>query len=303
MAEHTLSAQPPNLHTRWDNSLPPVLAVDPGDTVVFETTCSTGGQLTPNSAVDDLAALDRGRVHTLTGPVAVRGAEPGDTLIVQVLEVVPREWGFNFTRPEAGLLSEDFPLHSLRVLHWRNADGSIPFAPGVRLPLRPFMGVCGVAPASPGAHRTRQPGAFGGNMDCRELGPGATLYLPVQVPGALFSTGDCHAVQGDGEVCVSALETAAHRARLRFDLRPGERLPRPRAETATHYITFGFDPDLGVAAQQAVRDMVAHLVRTRALSPIDAYALCSLIVDLRITQAVNGTRGVHAMLPKSIFAS
>lgn len=303
MAEHTLSARPPNLHSRWDSSLAPVLTVDPGDTVVFETTDATGDQLAPTATVADLMAVDRDRTHTLTGPVAIHGAAPEDTLVVQILEIVPREWGLNYNRVGAGLLPEDFPRHDLRVLRWRNVEGGIAFGPGVRLPLRPFMGIYGVAPAAPGPHRTREPGPFGGNLDCRELGPGATLYLPVQVPGALFSTGDGHAVQGDGEVCVTAVEVGMQRVRLCFDVRPGERLPRPQAETPTHYVTFGLDTDLDVAAEQATRDMIAYLGRSRGLSAADAYGLCSCIVDLRITQAVNGVRGVHALLPKDIFVS
>lgn len=303
MAEHTLPARPPNLHWRWDNALPPALTIDPVDTVVFETTDATGGQLTPDATLADLLTVDRDRLHTITGPVAIRGASPGDTLVVHILEIVPREWGFNWNRPGAGLLADDFPAPSMRAFRWRNADGAIHFGPGIRLPLRPFMGIYGVAPAVPGAHRTREPGVFGGNLDCRHLGPGATLYLPVQVPGALFSTGDGHAVQGDGEVNVTAVETGMQRVRLRFELRAGERLPRPQAETPTHYLTFGLDEDLDVAAQQALRDMIAYLGRAHGLPPAEAYRLCSLIVDLHVTQAVNGVRGVHAMLPKGIFTA
>lgn len=301
MARHHLPAIAPNLHTRWDRSLPPALIVDPGDVVVFETTEGMGGQIRPGTTAADLDGIDRSRLHTLTGPVAVRGARPGDVLAVTVLELVPAVHGANYHRPGVGLLPEEFQQAHLRHFHLDAERRWTDFATGIRLPVRPFMGIYGVAPAQPGAHSTIPPGRHGGNLDCKELGVAAIIYLPVQVEGALFSTGDGHACQGDGEVNVTALEIAMERAEMRLDLAPGMGLDFPRAETPTHHICFGLGSDLESAVRMAVREMIVYLVEGRGLNRDDAYTLCSVAVDLRVTQVVNGVKGVHAMLPKSIF--
>lgn len=313
MATHFLPARPEHLHTRWDRSLPPVLSVYPGDVVVLETVEGMGGQIDPATVAVQLDGLDRTRLHTLTGPVAVRGARPGDVLAITVLEIRPSEHGINYHRPGVGLLPDLFPDSHLlhfrldedrrwaEAIAWSTGETQHPLAFPLHLPVRPFMGIYGVAPAEPGAHRTIPPGAHGGNLDCKELGPGATLYLPVQVEGALFSTGDGHASQGDGEVNVTGLEIAMERVVLQFDLRRDLDLTMPRAETPTHHITFGIDPDLDLAARQAVTEMVDHLGALYGLERNLAYALCSLSVDLHITQAVNGIRGVHALFPKAVL--
>ncbi|MBI3969087.1 MAG: acetamidase/formamidase family protein [Chloroflexi bacterium] len=300
---HHLSAQPPNLRNRWNNQYQPVLTIDPGDTVVFETLDASEDQLRLDFTAADVLTMDRGKSHCLTGPVAVRGADPGDVLAVHIEEIIPRTYGFNYSRPGAGGLPDDFAEPWIRALTWEPGATRVRFAPGIEIPLRPFLGVMGVAPAADGEFRTFAPGPHGGNLDNKELVAGATLYLPVWVPGALFATGDGHATQGDGEVSVTAIECGMERVQLRFELRKGGNLPRPQAETPTHFITMGLDEDLDEAARQALRDMIAYLGATRAMQPLEAYGFCSLAVDLRVTQIVNGVKGVHAMLPKSVFTS
>jgi acetamidase/formamidase len=239
--------------------------------------------------------------HILTGPVAIDGAEPGDVLEVEILEVKLRQdWGYNVIRPLAGILPDDF--HESRLIHIpldaEKMVGRMPW--GLDLPLKPFFGVMGVAPPPAwGRVSSIQPRAFGGNLDNKELGAGAKLFLPVFVPGALFSCGDGHGVQGDGEVCITAIETALQ-GRFVFRLRKDLRMNYPRAETASHYITMFMDPDLDRCAENAVRDMIVLLGEKRNLSCEDAYTLCSLAADLRVTQAVNGSKGVHCMIEKAI---
>jgi len=239
--------------------------------------------------------------HILTGPVAVDGAQPGDVLEVDILEVKLRQdWGYNVVRPLAGILPDDF--HERRLIHIpldaAKMTGRMPW--GLDLPLKPFFGVMGVAPPPAwGRLSSIQPRAFGGNLDNKELGAGAKLFLPVFAPGALFSCGDGHGVQGDGEVCITAIETALQ-GRFALTLRKDLRFNYPRAETATHYITMYMEPDLDRCAENAVRDMIVLLGEKRNLSREDAYTLCSLAADLRVTQAVNGSKGIHCMIEKAI---
>jgi acetamidase/formamidase len=231
--------------------------------------------------------------HILTGPIAVEGAMPGDTLEVRIIDVQLRQdWGYNVIRPLAGTLPDDF--ETLRHLN---------------IPLDRARGVAtlpwGVAPPPHwGRISTIQPRAHGGNLDNKELGPGSSLYLPVHAPGALFSCGDGHGAQGDGEVCVTAIETALL-GTFELVLHPaaaGQGLAYPRGETATHWITMGMDPDLDRCLEMALRDMIKLLGEKAGLSREDAYTLCSLAVDFRITQSVNGVKGVHGMLRKSLMA-
>jgi acetamidase/formamidase len=239
--------------------------------------------------------------HILTGPIAVRGAEPGDVLEVDILDVTLRQdWGYNMIRPLAGTLPDDF--HEMRLLNIpldrEKMVGHMPW--GLELPLAPFFGVMGVAPPPAWGRITSLiPRAMGGNLDNKELGAGAKLYLPVFVPGALFSCGDGHGVQGDGEVCVTAIETALQ-GRFRLTLRKDLRLDYPRAETASHYMTMAMDPDLDQCVVKALRDMIVLLGEKRNLSREDAYTLCSLAADLRVTQTVNGSKGIHCMIAKEI---
>jgi acetamidase/formamidase len=240
--------------------------------------------------------------HILTGPVFVDGAAPGDTLEVRIVDVrLRQDWGYNVIRPLAGTLPEEFDL--TRLLHIPldagRRVGRLPW--GLDLPLHPFFGVMGVAPpAHWGRITTIVPRAHGGNLDNKELGPGASLYLPVHVPGALFSCGDGHAAQGDGEVCTTAIETALQ-GEFEFVLHKGTQLAYPRGETPTHWITMGLDPSLDQCLAIALREMIVLLGERAGLAREDAYTLCSLAVDFRVTQTVNQHRGVHAMLAKSLL--
>ena len=310
MAHHHLRSAAATCHWGFfDAALKPVLTVRSGDEVTIET-ISGGPQQLPDPKrfhippeMHDVHANSERSLpgHILTGPVAIEGAEVGDVLEVDILDVKLRQdWGYNVIRPLAGILPDDF--HEARLIHIpldaAKMTGRLPW--GLDLPLKPFFGVMGVAPPPAwGRVSSIQPRAFGGNLDNKELGAGAKLFLPVFVPGALFSCGDGHGVQGDGEVCITAIETALQ-GRFAFRLRKDLRLRYPRAETATHYITMFMDPDLDRCAENAVRDMIVLLGEKRNLSREDAYTLCSLAADLRITQAVNGSKGVHCMIEKAL---
>ena|SRR5579871_2748432 len=310
MAHHHLRSSAATCHWGYfDAALKPVVTVKSGDEVTIET-ISGGPQQLPDAKSfhippemhDVHANCERALPgHILTGPVAIDDARPGDVLEVEILEVKLRQdWGYNVIRPLAGILPDDF--HEPRMIHIPlDADRMVGRMPwGLDLPLKPFFGVMGVAPPPAWGRVTSiVPRAFGGNLDNKELGAGAKLFLPVFVPGALFSCGDGHGVQGDGEVCITAIETALQ-GRFVFKLRKDLRLNYPRAETATHYITMFMDPDLDRCAENAVRDMIVLLGEKRNLSREDAYTLCSLAGDLRITQAVNGSKGVHCMIEKAI---
>lgn len=308
---HVLLATSATVHTGFvDRSLEPVLTVDSGDVVSIETLMLLGGELAPGQTIDDITRLRQryragGRSsHTLTGPICVRDAEPGDVLEVRILRLLPHPFGVNYCMPGAsdtGTLPDEFPEGHVRDFRWEPGAGEADFGPGIRLPLRPFLGVMAVAPSEPGEVSAVRPGPYGGNLDLKELVEGTTLYLPVFVPGALFSTGDAHAVQGDGEVNGTAIETAMSEARLQFIVRKDMKLERPMAETPTHWITMGFHEDLDEAARIALRDAIDWLVRQRGLTREDAYSLCSLAVDLRITQLVDQDKGVHAMIPRAIW--
>ncbi len=238
--------------------------------------------------------------------LAVQFTLPGDTLEIRILRMVPYPYGVNFVLPGsagAGTLPEEFPEGRVKSFEWRDGAEHLPFASGIRVPLRPFLGSMAVAPAASGRVSAVPPGPYGGNLDLKELSEGATLYLPVFVSGGLFSAGDAHAVQGDGEVNTSAVETAMREAQLQFVLRKDLKLQLPMAETPTHWIAMGFHQDLDEAARIALRQAIAWLVQSRGLGREDAYSLCSLAVDMRITQLVNREKGVHAMIPKAIFTN
>ena len=310
MAAHRLDASV--VHHAWDNALAPRLEVAPGDTVVFDTRDAADGFYSRRSTHDDVIARGPFRGHPLTGPVRVRGARPGDALVVDVVEVVPAaDFGWTSIRPGRGLLPEaDFPKPHLVL--WDLADGRhARMGQGVAVPVEPFCGVMGTALDEPGAHSTMPPRKNGGNMDVKQLTAGSRLWLPVWVDGALFSVGDAHAAQGDGEVCVTAVEMQA-RVTLRFELERGRRLPEPRLRTpgplaagtnrGPWYATTAHGPDLFAAAQQAVRYMIDHLVETRGLSREDAYVLASVAVDLKISEVVDAPNWiVSAFLPESIL--
>lgn len=309
MAHHHLKSSPETCHWGYfDAKLKPALVIESGDEVTVET-LSGGPDVIPTDPRFETPP-ELHEVHTkcertmpghiLTGPIAIEGAAPGDVLEVKILDIQLRQnWGYNVIRPLSGALPTDF--NETRLLHIpldrERMVGTMPW--GTDLPLRPFFGVMGVAPI-PGWRRITSivPRSMGGNLDNKELVPGATLFLPVFNEGALFSCGDGHGVQGDGEVCVTAIETALT-GRFAFSLHKGARLTYPRAETPTHYITMGMDPSLDQCAVMALRDMIVLLGEKRGLSREDAYTLCSLAADLRVTQAVNGSKGIHCMIAKS----
>jgi acetamidase/formamidase len=299
------------VHFTWDAGNAPVLTVESGDTVVVHTRDVSDDQIGPDSTVDVIAGLDWDRVYPLAGPIVVAGAEPGDTLAVEILDLHTQGWGWTAILPGLGLLPDDFPDAYLRIFDLSDGD-LVHFRDDIHIPIEPFMGTMGVCPAGASAQPVMPPGRFGGNMDTRQLTRGATLYLPVQVPGALFSCGDAHAAQGDGEVCVTGLESPMYGA-LRFTLHKDRPIPAPqyltggplapRVADAPWYGTTGVGPDLFVGAQEAVRAMVDHLSAEHGLSPEDAYLLCSLCVDLRISEIVDaGQYVVSALLPLAIFA-
>jgi len=297
-------------HLAWDNSIEPVARIASGGTVEFDLLDAAGGQIGPDSTVETIRTLDFGRVDQVNGPIYVEGAAPGDTLQVEFLDLRPADWGWTALIPGFGLLADLFPEPALRI--WRLADGWAEFAPGIRIPLEPFCGEVGLAPGAPGALSTIPPYRHGGNMDTKHLTRGATLYLPVEAEGALFSMGDGHAAQGDGEVCGTAIETPM-RATVRLTVRKGLSIPQPqfltagplapRTNTAPYYATDGIAPDLLEAARLAVLHMIEHLERTYGLSRPDAYMLCSVAVDLKICEVVDAPNWlIGAFLPQSIFA-
>lgn len=293
----------------WDNSFEPAIRVAPGEALTFEVTDASSGQFTQSTTSADVPKLDFARVNPVVGPVFVEGAQPGDALLVEILDLKESGWGWTAAIPGFGLLADDFPDPAYHLSRY-SADG-VEFEPGIRLPFRPFAGTMGLAPAEPGLHSIVPPRDVGGNMDIRDLTIGARLWLPVQVPGALFSVGDTHAAQGDGEVCGTAVETSMD-VHLRFDLVKQANFRRPRFEIGGsptrhvdergYYVTTGIGPDLMDAAKDAVRDMIDHLGREYGLDPVLAYLLCSVAVDLRISEIVDQPNWIiAAYLPKAIF--
>jgi acetamidase/formamidase len=240
--------------------------------------------------------------HILTGPIAVRGAQPGDSLEVRIKKIeLTADWGWNTIRPLRGALPEDFPHFESRVIPLDREAMSAQLAWGPKIPLQPFFGILGTAPRPEyGRISSVEPREFGGNVDCKEYVAGTSVFLPVFVPGANFSAGDGHAVQGDGEVCLTALETCL-KGTFELVVHKNTKLAMPRAITPTHYITLGLDVDLDDAAKQALRDMIAWLVALQGWSPSEAYVFCSLACDLHVTQLVDGNKGVHAMVRKELL--
>ena len=303
MAEHELSAEP--THSRWNADLPPRLTIDSGDTVHFECQDSSGAQVHPAMSVDEFQQIDRGRIHALTGPVAIHDAGVGDVLQIDVLEVRHKGWGWSSVIPGLGFLKERFSEPFL--FHWElDAEVTRSLAPAI-VPLRPFCGIMGVAPHEHGEIRTRPPGVFGGNIDVRELAAGATLYLPVQGPGAQFSCGDAHAAQGDGEVCINGIECPAD-VTLRFRLHKSKPLAGPLVESApsdekgSSWVVVESSIDSTSAAKAATDRMVDLLVANWGFEPVHAYLLCSVAMKLQLSQVVNEPMfTVAAALAKSIL--
>jgi acetamidase/formamidase len=298
------------VHFTWDAGNEPVVTVDSGDTVVVHTRDVSDNQIAPDSTADVIADLNWDRVYPLAGPIAVTGAEPGDTLAVEILDLHTRGWGWTAILPGLGLLPDDFPDPYLRIFDLTRGDFAW-LRDDIAIPIEPFLGTMGVCPAGAHEQSVMPPGTFGGNVDIRQLVRGTTLYLPVQVDGALFSCGDAHAAQGDGEVCVTGIEAPMY-ATLRFTLEKGRSIPAPQFRTAGpltprvdgggFYGTTGVGGDLHAAAQDAVRAMIDHLGDAHGLSREDAYVLSSLCVDLKISEIVDaGQYIVSALLPDAVF--
>lgn len=308
MATHHLDDRAP--HAFWDRSLPPRLEIRSGDTVVFETLEASAGQITPRSKHPALSTLSFDPIHPLTGPVFVKGAEPGDALEVEVVRLKHKGWGWNAVIPGFGLLADDFATPYLH--HYTLTRAGCVFRKDIVIPFEPFCGVMGVAPREDGRLDTIPPRENGGNIDIRHLTAGAKLYLPVLVQGALFSCGDCHAAQGDGEVNGTGIEspmTVTLRFRvvkrmalpeLRF-ITPA-RKPLTRAGAAGYYVTTAHGPDLHANARTAVRYMIDYLAKKHRMSREQAYCLCGAAVDLKISEIVDAPNWiVSAYLPLGIF--
>lgn len=293
MAEHSLTALP--THSKWNRALAPRLTIAPGDTVHMECVDSSGAQVHPAMTLAEYLKINRDLIHALTGPIFVESAEPGDVLEVNILDVQHKGWAWTSVYPGLGFLKQRF--HEPYFFIWK-LDGSVSrsLEPAV-VPLRPFCGVMGVERAEDGEFRTRPPGIFGGNMDVRELCAGATLYLPVLNRGALFSAGDAHAAQGDGEVCINGMECPVD-VTLRFNLHKGRPLSAPMIETAPdphrgteaaagEWIVVESATDATDAARAATSRMIDFLSARWGFSDIHAYLLCSVAMNLRVSQVVN----------------
>jgi len=282
-------------HLAWDPAIPPIETVESGAIVEFDLLDAAGGQLTADSTVEDLARLDFDRVDQVNGPIAVVGAEPGDTLQIDLLEFEPADWGWTASIPGFGLLADQFADPYLRITKVPRPGEPAEFLPGVRVPIVPFCGEVGVAPVD-GPRSTIPPDLHGGNMDTRHLTAGATLFLPVFHDGARLSMGDGHAAQGDGEVCGTAIESQ-HKVTLKLDLVKGANLKMPRFRTpgpvSRHLdekgydVTTGIGPDLFTGARNAVSGMIDLLTKRHNMSAIEAYMLCSVCADLRISEIVD----------------
>jgi acetamidase/formamidase len=298
------------VHYTWDVSHEPVLTIDSEDVVVLQTRDVSDNQITPSSDASAIATLNWDRVYPLAGPIAVRGARPGDTLAIEILDIHTLGWGWTAIIPGFGLLPDDFKNPYLKIFDLTRGDFTY-LREDIAIPIEPFFGTMGVCPAGASKQAVMPPGIFGGNLDTRQLTRGTTLFLPVQVESALFSCGDAHAAQGDGEVCVTGIEAPMYAA-LRFTLQKGRKIPAPQFVTAggllpkvNHagfYATTGVGPDLYRGAQDALRAMIDYLGETYRLSAEEAYVLASLVVDLKISEVVDaGVYVVSAFLPLAVF--
>ncbi len=315
---HTLMPSPDTVHVgNFNAALKPVLTIESGDVVELESASAIAPSAVdasgavPASAVPDYVRKvhaeikDRGPGgHFLTGPIYVNGAVPGDVLEVRILDVsLAVDYGYNTQRPYNGTLPDEFPAFWQRVIPLNRSARTAEVAKGVVIPLtRPFFGIMGVAPhGSMGRISSAPPGIHAGNLDNKDLAAGAILYLPVHAEGALFSAGDAHAAQGHGEVDLTAIETGL-RGRFQFIVRKDMKLTWPRAETPTHWMVMGLNPDLDEAMKIAVRETIAFITgRFPHLTRQEAYMIASVAVDYHVTQVVDGTKGVHGMIPKAIF--
>ena len=309
---HTFKITPDKAYNGMlESTISPVLTIDNGDTVIFNTVMLLEGKLRADMTIQELLALRKevlGRgngAYAFTGPFFIKGAEPGDVLEIRIKRIVPGDYGVNYIYPDemklGGLPDGGFKEGAFRTLRYSTDKKTTEFKPGITLPLRPFLGTMALSP-KPGEKRPPAvPDYFAGNMDNKELVVGTKLFVPVNVPGALFMAADAHGLQGDGEVCITAAETYFKEVELQFIVRKDMKLERPMAESPTHWITMGFHQDLNEAMRIALRDAITFLSDSKGLSKEEAYSLCSLAVDFRVTQVVDGNKGIHGMIPKSIF--
>ncbi len=316
----------------WDNSTKPALTMNSGEIVEIETNTHLKGKMIPGAEIEDWmawykevmaktpdasfypdaktgvqAAKKGAGHHTLTGPIFVNGAEPGDMLQIEILDIIPGNYGFNLN-PETsfvklGLLPDDFPKGRLTWYEVDQKKMKFEFLPGIEIPVRPFPGTIGVELPEKGMWSNVPPGKHGGNMDNKELVAGSVLYLPVHVQGAGLKSGDAHYAQGDGEVNLNALEGAFKSMKLRITVRKDLKglVQEPFASTPTHWIAMGFHTDMLESTKMAVRNAIKFLNKRYGMNELDSYAFCSMAVDLRVTQVVDLTKGIHAMIPKSYF--
>lgn len=314
---HTVESTNETVHLGvFDATLPPILKIDSGDTVSYPNTWSHFlNQLQPGVPVEKLAEMRKNNPgrgpHSIIGPIEVNGAEPGDVLEIRYKRMEPFPWGAVFNNPGSmgtGLLAQDYPQGQVKYLDLDMNGRKAHFSPNIHIPLKPFQGTLGVAPPdgyypaiAPGITSSVPPGPHGGNVDLSEMCEGATMFLPVWKPGALIFTGDSHALQGDGEINLSALETRMKEVRIQVFLHKQKNFAWPVAETETHWILLGLDKDLNVAMTMAARNAIKFLSSRAGMTELDAYALCSIAVSFRVTQVVDIVRGVHAMIPKNLF--
>jgi len=315
---HTVESNDQTVHLGvFDTTLPPILTVESGDTISYPNTWSHFlNQMQPGVPIDKLAELRKSNPgrgpHSIIGPIAVKDAEPGDVLEVRYKRILPFNWGAVFNNPGSlgtGLLAQDYPQGQIKYLDLDLKAMKAAFAPKITVPLKPFAGTLGLAPPdtyfpplSPGVTSSVPPGPHAGNVDLSELAEGSTLFIPVWKPGALIYTGDAHAVQGDGEISLTALETRFQELRIQVVLHKQKNFNWPIAETSTHWILLGLDKDLNAAMAMAARNAIKFLSSRAGLTELDAYALCSIACSFRVTQVVDIVRGVHAMVPKALFA-
>jgi len=308
---HKFVATPENVHNGFlESTIPPALTIESGDTVIFNSLMLFEGKLKAGMTMNDIMALrkqvmDRGnRAYALTGPFYVKGAQPGDVLEVRIKKIVPGDYGITYNYPgsmKLGGLPEYVEDGWSKTVYFAKDKKTAEFKPGIVIPLKPFFGTMAVSPRPGEKISSGVPGYYAGNMDNKELVAGTTLFIPVNVPGALFMAADAHGAQGDGEVNITGLETYIEEAVMEFVVRKDMKLTRPMAETPTHWITMGFHPSLDEAMKHALKDAIDFLMKNKGLTKNEAYALCSVAVDFRVTQVVDGDKGIHGMIPKSIF--
>ena len=297
--EYSLSNE--QTHNKFSRNIAPVLSVPDGAIIEFNTEEATDGQLSVNSTIEDVMSLSFEPIHPLTGPVYVEGAQPGDVLAVKLHEIKIGAWGWTAIIPGFGFLSDDFTEPFLKTYQFNEGDRFIQFNDRIKLPVKPFAGVLGVAPNTDSLLSTIPPRANGGNMDDPFMVAGTTVYLPIFVEGALFSIGDAHVTQGLGEVCGTAVE-APMRFIVELNVIKGKKMEEPQYETDDYYATTGFDTTIDGAAKKAVKYMVNYLVEEKGMEPNDAYALCSLAGDLHIAEVVDVPHMlVSVHMPKAIF--